>query len=454
MSKLSDKACRLVQSGWDWLTPRWAGPKQAADFLNKPLPRNVGWLHTLGSLLLVYLLFQVLTGVLLGFYYSPSTESAYQSVTYIREELFLGRFLANLHRYGAAFIIVTVFLHLLRSYFLGSYKKPRELLWISGLMLGVLLTLFAFTGQLLPYDQRGYWATVVGIQIASSAPGAGDAVNQLLTGGYGDIGAATLSRFYIFHVSVLPLVLFGLIGLHLSILQKTGSSGPADGSTSEPIKTFFPSQAVKDVLVAAGGAMLLCVVAALVTSHDTGPANPAAGSFTPRPEWYFLSHYEILKMLPGNMQVIGTFVLPNILLVVLMAVPFLDRGPERHWKKRKFWVVAGALVTLGVVGLTAQGLLTAPDTHTQASSGDTTLTPVEHGRQLFTEKKCIQCHTINGEGKDKGPDLTHAASRLREDFLPGWIRNPRNLKPDTDMPAFEGTEDELDAIVAYLLTLE
>lgn len=454
MSTLSDKLSKLKQAGWDWLAPRWSGPRQAADFLNKPLPRNVGWLHTLGSLLLVYLLFQVLTGVLLGFYYSPSIESAYLSVTYIREELFLGRFLANLHRYGSAFVIVTVFLHLLRTYFLGSYKKPRELLWISGLMLGILLTLFAFTGQLLPFDQRGYWATVVGIRIASSAPGAGDTVNQLLTGGYGDIGAVTLSRFYILHVCVLPLVLFALIGMHLGILQKTGSSGPSDGSTPDPIKTFYPRQAAKDVLVAAAGALALCVVAALVTSQDTGPANPAAGNFVPRPEWYFLSHYEILKMLPGNMQVIGTFVLPNILLAVLMAVPFLDRGPDRHWRKRKFWVTAGALVSLGVVGLTAQGILTAPDTHAQASVDAAVLSPIEHGRLLFTEKKCIKCHTIDGEGGDKAPDLTHVATRLREDFLPGWVRNPRNFKPDTDMPAFEGTEEELDALVAYLLTLE
>ncbi len=454
MSGLGGKLGKLAQAGWAWVTPRWAGPDQALTFLNKPLPRNVGWLHTLGSLLLVYLLFQVLTGVLLGFYYSPSVDSAHQSYTYIREELLLGRFLTNLHRYGAGFIIVTVFLHLLRSFFLGSYKKPRELLWITGLMLGVLLTLFAFTGQLLPYDQRGYWATVVGISIASSAPGAGDLVGQLLTGGYGDIGPATLSRFYILHVTVLPLVLFGLIGLHLSILQKTGSSGPSDGSTPEPIKTFYPSQAVKDVLVAAAGALLLCAVAALVKTHDTGPANPAAGNFVPRPEWYFLSHYEILKMLPGSIQVVGTFVLPNLLLAVLMTLPFLDRGPDRHWKKRKFWVVAGALIIVGIVGLTAQGILTAPKTHGQDSVEADGLTPIEHGRLLFDEKKCNQCHSINGVGGSKAPDLTHVSTRLREDFIPAWVRNPRNFKPDTDMPAFEGTEDELDALVTYLLTLE
>ena len=266
-----------------WIASRWGGPDSARAFLSKPLPRNISWLHTLGSLLLLYLLFQALTGILLGFYYSPSPDSAYESVSYIQDELFLGSFLHRLHRFGAGFVFVTLFLHLARSYFLAAYKSPRELLWVSGVILGVLATLFAFTGQLLPFDQRGYWATVVGIRIASSAPGLGDLIRSLLTGGYGDIGATTLSRFYILHVCVLPLALGGLIGLHLGILQKIGSAGPADGSSPEPVRSFYPTQAVKDVFAAAGGALALVLVAALVKSHDTGPADPVAGGFVPRP---------------------------------------------------------------------------------------------------------------------------------------------------------------------------
>ncbi len=444
---------RLTAQLLTWVGPRWDGPQRIGAFLTKPLPRNISWLHTLGGLLLLYICFQTLTGILLGFYYSPGPESAYQSVRYIQDELFLGRFLHHLHRYGSAFIIVTAFLHLARSYFFAAYKAPRELLWITGVMLFILLTLLAFTGQLLPFDQRGYWATVVGIDIGSSAPGIGKYVGQILTGGYGDIGAATLSRFYILHVSLLPFALFGLIALHLGILQRTGSAGPADGSP-EPVRPFFPSQALKDVIVAGGGALALCVVAALITSVDTGPANPASSDFVPRPEWYFLSHYQILKSLPGSLKIIGTFVVPNLLFGALFALPFIDRSRKRAIRQRPIVVTAGLIVGISIIGLTAWGVLTPPQDNSQADSIAIDLDPVEHGRLLFTEMDCVQCHTIAGSGGTQGPDLSNVATRLRPDYLPLWIRNARSFKPDTEMPAFEGSEDELSALVEYLLTLQ
>ncbi len=257
----------LVARASAWLAPRWDGPKSLAALLSKPLPHNVSWLHTLGSLLLAYIAFQFLTGILLGFYYSPGPESAYASTRYVQEELFLGRFLHHLHRYGSGFVIVTAFLHLARSYFLAAYKTPRELLWVTGVLLFVLLTLLAFTGQLLPFDQRGYWATVVGIRIASGAHVVGNMIRDLLTGGYGDIGATTLSRFYILHVCVLPFALLGLIKVHLAMLQRIGSAGPVGvGRSASPTRPFYPVQAAKDVGVAAGGALALCLVAALVSA--------------------------------------------------------------------------------------------------------------------------------------------------------------------------------------------
>lgn len=446
----------LVEKLRAWIKPRWNGPEQIAAFVSKPLPRNVSWPHTLGSLLLVYIVFQALTGILLGFYYSPSPESAYASLRYVREDLVLGQFIYRLHQFGAGFIMVTAFLHMARSYFFAAYKSPRELLWISGLLLGVLLTLFAFTGQLLPYDQRGYWATVVGIQIASGVPVVGDSIRELLTGGYGNIGAATLSRFYILHVCVLPLALVGLTCIHLGILQRTGSAGPMRG-LPQPLKPFYPTQAVKDVLVAAIGALALFIVAGLVGVEDTGPANPAAGDFTPRPEWYFLSHYQILKYLPGKWQVVGTFVLPNALLALLIGLPFVDRRPERSLRRRPLAMIAGSALCLAIVGLTAMGIAGGPASGPEAGSAKSSHDPIEHGRKLFLEMKCIQCHRVGPEGPeggDKGPDLTHIARRMRADFLPDWIRNPRNLDPTTEMPSFEGTEDELDAVVEYLLTLK
>ncbi len=432
-----------------WIAPRWDGPESLLAFLQKSLPRNVSWLHTLGSLLLVYILFQSLTGVLIAFYYNPSPDQAYDSLRFVQRDLFLGSLLVRLHRFGAGFIMVTAFLHFVRSYFFEAYKSPRELLWITGLGLGVLLSLFAFTGQLLPFDQRGYWATIVGIQIASSAPFFGDAIHALLTGGYGDIGATTLSRFYILHVCILPMALAGLLALHLKILQRTGSAGPLSGDPG-PTHPFYPLQAAKDVLISAAGALLLILVALFVTSAESGPANPTAGNFVPRPEWYFLAHYEILKFLPG---LIGAFVLPTAVGMFLLLLPFLNRGPRRPLRQRRFTTILGILACLSIVGLTAQGIVTAPASR-QSESDNMAMSPIERGKHNFQTLKCITCHRIAGEGKTKGPDLTRVGRRLRPDYLRDWIHDPRNFDPSTEMPAFEGTEDELDAVVEYLLTLQ
>ncbi len=430
-----------------WLDERGAPVAATRAFLDKPVPRNVAWLHTLGSLLLVYLCFQVLTGVLLGFYYSGSTHDAYASVRYVAEELTLGSFLLKLHRFGAGFLLVTAFLHFARSYFLAAYKAPRELLWLTGLLLGILLTLFAFTGQLLPYDQRGYWATVVGVEIASSAPVAGDWVRTLLTGGYGEIGPVTLNRFYVLHVAVLPLVFAALVVVHLSILQKVGSAGPTAGPP-EPYKSFYPSQMLRDVVASALGAVALFAVAGVLTLHDSGPADSTGSDFTPRPEWYFLAHYELLKWLPG---VVGAFLLPNAVLGLLVLLPFVDRGPERSLGGRKLATAAGVLACLAVVGLTAKGIASGPSIAVSTSEDRDSL---EWGRELLSKKKCLTCHSLAGEGGDNGPALDGVSQKIRFDFLPNWIRNPTNFKPTTEMPAFEGSEDELRAIVAFLLERE
>ena len=140
------------------------------------------------------------------------------------------------------------------------------------------------------------------------------------------------------------LVLFGLIQLHLGLLQRVGSAGPATGRP-EPYASFYPRQAMKDLLVSAAGAIALFSVATLVALEDSGPASPEAGSFVPKPEWYFYSHFELLKFLPADWQILGTFVLPNLLILLLLLLPFLDRSPERAFTRRKF------MNTVGLLGL-------------------------------------------------------------------------------------------------------
>ena len=196
-------------------------------------------------------------------------------------------------------------------------------------------------------------------------------------------------------------------------------------------------------------------MAALVAAEETGPANPTSGDYVPRPEWYLLSHYVILKYLPGDWIIIGTFVLPNAVLALLLLLPVIDRKPERSPRRRKFATICGVLFCTSIIALTAIGIADAPEIG-QAKGTEVALQdPVERGREFFfRENNCKKCHTIAGEGGSQGPDLTHVARRLRPDYLPQWIRNPRNFKPDTEMPTFEGTEDQLDDVVQYLLTLE
>jgi len=423
------------------------------DFLNKPLPRNVGWLQTLGSLLAFYIVLQTVTGILLAFYYSNSTETAFQSISYIRGELRLGALLLALHRFGAGFIIVTAFLHFTRVYFSAAYRKPREFVWITGLLLGVLLTLFAFTGQLLPYDQHGYWATVVGIRIAASAPGLEAPLQDVLTGGFGSIGTTTLSRFYVLHIAVLPLVFFALMGLHFKLLQKAGSAGPLEGSP-DPKHSFYPSQLLKDLLVSTVGALALFLMAWFVPATEYGPASSQAGNFVPRPEWFFYAHYELLKLLPSNMQVLGTFVLPNVLLGLLLALPFLDRGQDRRFRARRLQVTLGALLVVGILVLTTKGFLEASAEASKREAQSQGQEAIADGPTLFEKKGCVKCHTIQGRGGDKGPDLSHVARRLKPGYFKPWIRRPQDLDPNTDMPSFEGSEEELGVLVHYLRTLK
>ncbi|HHI79546.1 MAG TPA: c-type cytochrome [Planctomycetes bacterium] len=435
----------------DWLKARTDLPDKTRTFLNKPIPGNVGWLHTLGALLLFYLVLQTITGILMGLYYSPSPDQAHESIRYIDTELRLGALVHSLHHHGAAFILITAFLHLMRSFFLAAYRAPRELLWWSGLVLFLLLTLFAFTGQLLPFDNHGYWATEVGIRIASAPPVLGPYIREFLTGGYGDLGATTLSRFMILHVAVLPLVFFGLVGLHLALLQKVGSAGPLHGSP-EPYRSFFPGQVLKDLSVAALGALVLFLVAWFMPPGDSGPADPGATGFVPRPEWYFFAHYEILRMLPSGWQLLGTFVLPTAAGGALVLLPLLDRKSGGLLTDRLRFTLGG-LVLFGVVGLTITGLVEESREKPKETAivGD----PIAAGKKLFHTKKCTKCHSIGKEkGGDKGPNLARVARRIRRDFFKPWIRKPGSFRPDTEMPNFEGSEEELDAIVRYLQTLK
>ncbi|MXV76197.1 cytochrome bc complex cytochrome b subunit [Candidatus Poribacteria bacterium] len=324
--------------------------------LRKPLPKHINLLFSLGSLAMFLLLLQAATGAFLAFYYSPSPEHAHNAVTYISTEVPFGAFVRGLHHWGASAMVIIVVLHLLRVVLYSSYKAPRELTWIFGVLLLLIVLGFGFTGYLLPWDEKAYWATVVGVEIASTAPGLGDFVAKVMRGG-AEIGAVTLSRFYALHTIWLPWLAFGLVGVHLFFVRYYGSSGTPK-NTPEEMKTgkpFYPHQVFEDVV----GMLILFVILAAVAIFVPVPledvADPTNADYDPRPEWYFLFLFQLLKYFQGPFEIIGTFVIPTVGMLLLLFLPFLDRSERVVLWKRPIALTVTSVSVIAIVVLTILG---------------------------------------------------------------------------------------------------
>ena len=325
--------------------------------IKKPLPKHINWLFSLGAMALFLLILQAATGAFLAIYYSPSPDHAYNSVTYITKEVPFGAFVRGLHHWGASAMVIVVFLHLLRVVVYDSYKAPRELTWIVGVLLLLIVLGFGFTGYLLPWDQKAYWATVVGAKIASTVPFIGDAVGKVMRGGE-EVGAVTLTRFYAIHTIWLPWIVFGLVGLHLFFVRHLGSSGLPKNAAEEMDqgKPFYPDQLFEDsvaILVLFG---ILAALALFVPVPMEDVADPTDASYDPRPEWYFLFLFQLLKYFEGPLEVVGTFVIPTVAILLLFLVPFLSRKKRLPIHKRPVALAITSLSVLSLISLTVLGL--------------------------------------------------------------------------------------------------
>ncbi len=211
----------------DWVDERLESKSLASALLDRLIPEGVGWLQTLGSASLMLFMVQAVTGIFLAMNYSASPEHAYDSVRFISEEVPFGNIVRGLHKWGASAMVVVVFIHLLRTYFMASYKYPRELTWVVGVVIFLMVLGFGFTGYLLPWDQKAYWATAVGTNLAHQAPFVGEFILKVLRGGV-ELGAVTLSRFFAMHVLLLPAILIPLIGIHLFMVVRQGIATPPE----------------------------------------------------------------------------------------------------------------------------------------------------------------------------------------------------------------------------------
>jgi len=222
----------MLKKTYDWIDERLNITPIWRDVADHDVPAHVNpankmsaFVYCFGGLTFLIIVTQILSGMFLAMYYVPDIVNAYRSVQYITDEVLLGNIVRGMHFWGASLAIIMMFLHMLRVFFTGSYKAPRELNWVVGVLIFFVVMGFGFTGYLLPWDQKAYWATQVGAEIAASVPFVGPEIRTLLIGG--DIlGALTLTRFFAIHVFFLPAALLGLLGLHFIMIRKQGIAGP------------------------------------------------------------------------------------------------------------------------------------------------------------------------------------------------------------------------------------
>ena len=238
---------------WGWLNRRAGLDDLLRSALDEPISGGARFAYIFGSGLLFIFISQVITGVFLALYYVPSADHAHTTISYITKEVTAGSFLRSLHAYGASAMVVVLFLHFSQTYIYGSYKGRRELLWLSGCVLFSLVLAMAFTGYLLPWDQRAYFASAVGTNAATEIPWIGESIKRLMRGGT-EMGTLTISRFFVAHVFFIPACIFALVASHIFFFRKAGASGPINEDPYYPkqkTEPFYPRQVLMDLSLTA-----------------------------------------------------------------------------------------------------------------------------------------------------------------------------------------------------------
>ena len=347
----------------DWLDERLSISAVSAMAQKKEVPvhRHSIWYYFGGMTLFLFVV-QVVTGILLLLYYRPSSENAFESVQFIITEVQFGWLIRSIHSWSANLLIATLFIHLFSVFFLRAYRRPREMTWVSGVVLLFIAICFGFSGYLLPWNKLAYFATKVGTEIAGVVPIAGHPILRFLRGG-DDVTGATLTRFFGFHVAVLPATATVFLAVHVLLVQLHGMSVPPSVSPENVKKMkFIPNFLLRDLI---GWILAIGVLAALAAlfpwelGEKADPFAPAPAGI--KPEWYFLFMFQTLKYLPAKIlgmdgEVLGIMAF-NLVALLLFVVPFLDRGPENR-KRTLIFKVVGVVALLYIVVMTIIGYLT------------------------------------------------------------------------------------------------
>ncbi len=451
-----------------WLDDRSGLITAIRNALKHPVPPRTGWWYVFGSATLIAFILQVATGIALSTAYVPSSGQAYESLRFISEQAILGRFLRGMHYFGASAMVLLVGIHVSRTYLMAAYKFPRELNWLTGAVLLLLTLALAFTGQLLRWDQTAVWSVIVGAAQAGRMPVVGRQIARFILAG-DNIGGATLSRFFAFHVFFIPAIVFAFVGLHLLLVLRHGiSERTRDGNRVDAATyraeygallqregvPFWPDAAWRDVVF--GAAVVAAIVAlSLIVGPPvlSRPPDPSILEAYPRPDWYFLWYFAVLALTPNNLETFVIVAGPLIFGVALLLPAFFNTG-FRSVRQRPWAVLLVVLIWTTIGSFWAAGVRAdwSPDFAARplpASVVRSTDPAVVNGARLFHAKGCEFCHAIQGFGGRRGPELTAVRGRMSPEQMTVRITNG-----GPGMPAYARTltPEEVRALVAFLVS--
>jgi ubiquinol-cytochrome c reductase cytochrome b subunit len=463
----------------NWLEQRTGIVSATTEFLTEDVPGGASYWYVFGSATIFAMICQIVTGIFLTFYYAPSAASAWESTKYIYEHVPLGQFVISLHYWGATAMIALMVLHLLQVLIWGSYKAPREIMWVVGVLLFVITLVLGLTGYLLPWDLNAYFASAVAINIAASVPIVGPIVYQFLSDGNA-IGTLTINRFFGLHVWLMPAALIGLVVAHLGIFRHNGSAGPPTDVELKklPQGRFWPNQMFMDSVASIVVFGIIVALAIFSPPALDDKANPNT-QFTPFPAWYFLALYGLLRIVaifPHDLAPIAnlfaTVIIPGALVTALILLPFLDRNPSRRITKRPWVMGITAVSVIGAIGLSIFSQIAIMQEEaqagpvvktTQTGPNSTTATGAgagDKGAAIYAAN-CSSCHGAAGQGMPgafpplaKNSYVTGDSKQLIHTVLYGLSQpiEVNGQKFNGQMPPWKGTLSNADvaAVVSYI----
>ncbi|MEX1368572.1 MAG: cytochrome b N-terminal domain-containing protein [Nannocystaceae bacterium] len=468
----------------DWLEERTALPGLWRRFADHPVPGGPRVTNVLPAVLVYLFVQQAVLGLLMAAHYSPSATDAWASTAYLNDQLASGWFIRGLHHYGSSAMIIAAVAYLVQLAVGRGYRRPRELVWICTLGLLLVTMILGVTGNILPWDEQGYWAAAVELGILEQTPGGG-ALRTVVQGG-GDTGNLTLTRLYALHAFVLPMVAAALLA-GIVVLGRRSQAREAEAAPAQA-QPFAAGQLLVDMV--AIGLVAIALVWITMRTHGSelyAPADPTS-TFQARPEWYFLALYELRMFFEGPLEPIATMVIPGVVGAFLVTAPFVDAVGGRLG--RGLVLAGGSLVLAAVVALTALGVTNDAANESYQKSMVLARKQAERARGFATEgvlpeggpavfrndpeykvrelfkEHCETCHELDGFGGEESPSLTDYSSRA---WLAALIRDPNDPRffgntKHTDMDPYPAStddenltaipDDQLDAVVEYLWQLQ